>query len=83
MLSWMVQNVYIDKEQVEKEYLRWCKAGIWKKEKMEEALKCWNLERILDTELACKQKGGEWTLEDMVNERNLNPTSCGEVVVVD
>ena len=50
---------------------------------MEEALKCWNLERILDAELAGKQKAEEWTLEDMVNEENENPTSCGEVVVVD
>ena len=83
MLLSMVQNVYIDKEQVAKEYLRWYKAGIWKKENMEEALKCWNLERILDAELAGKHKTEAQTLEDMVNEEDDNPKKCGEVVIVD
>ena len=54
-----------------------------KNENMEEALKCLNLERILDAQLAGKQKAEEWNLEDMVNEENKTPASCGEVVVVD
>lgn len=50
MLGFMVHRVYIDIEWVAREYLRRCKAGVWKKENTEEALKCWNLERIIDAE---------------------------------
>ena len=56
MLSSIVQNVYIVKEWVAKEYLRRCKAGVWKKEETEEAWKYWNLEQILDAELSGKKK---------------------------
>lgn len=49
-LGFMVHRVYIDIEWVAREYLRRCKAGVWKKENTEEALKCWNLERIIDAE---------------------------------
>lgn len=51
MLAFMVNHVYIDIEWVAKEYLRRCKAGMWKKENTVEALKCWNLERIMDAEI--------------------------------
>ena len=47
MLSNIVQSVFIDPECVTTEYLRRCKAGAWKKENTVEALKCYNLERIL------------------------------------
>ena len=78
MLSLMVHNVYIDKEWVAKEYLRRCKAGVWKKENTQEAFKCLNLEHILDAE-----QPEEWTLEDMTNEEHGNPLSSDDIVIVD
>ena len=47
MLSNIVQNMYIDPEWVASEYLKRCKKGAWKKENTVDALKCFNLERIL------------------------------------
>ena len=43
----IVQNMYIDPEWVASEYLKRCKKGAWKKENTVDALKCFNLERIL------------------------------------
>eukprot|EP00956_Cyclotella_meneghiniana_P027681 scaffold62755_cov43-Cyclotella_meneghiniana.AAC.1 len=40
MLSFIVQNVYIDPEWVASEYLKRCKKGAWKKENTMVALKC-------------------------------------------
>ena len=63
--------------------MRRCKAGVWKKEYIEEALKCWNLEHICDAELPGKKTLEEWTLEDMINEENGNPLSSDAVIIVD
>ena len=41
----------MSKEWVAQEYLRRCKAGAWKPENTAEALKCWNLERIIEAKL--------------------------------
>ena len=83
----MVQNVYIDKEWVANEYLRRCNAGVWKKkkkEKTEEALKCWNLGHILDVEMSGKKKPEEWTLEDVINEEHGgSPLRSDDVATVD
>ena len=51
MLASISANVYNDKEWVTKEYLRRCKAGMWKKQCTIDALNCWNLERSLDADL--------------------------------
>ena len=50
MLASIIDTFYIDDAWVAAEYLRRCKARIWKKENTVEAVKCWNLERILDAE---------------------------------
>ena len=60
-----------------KEYLRRCKKGAWKKENTEEALKCWNLERIIDADLMGDGKPSQLTMNDLINE------SVGTTVVDD
>ena len=62
--------------------MRRYKAGVWKKENTEEALKCWNLEHILDAELSCKKKLEVWTLENMVDEEHGSSLSSDDVVIV-
>ena len=61
-----MHNVYIDIEWVAKEYLRRCKAGVWKKENTVEALKCWNLERNIDAETYGQLMPEPLTLEEFV-----------------
>ena len=51
MLAYIMQNVFIDPKWVADEYLRRCKAGKWKKGADEDALKCFNLERIIDADV--------------------------------
>jgi hypothetical protein len=50
MLASIIQSVCIDNDWVAQQYIKQCKKGSWKKENTEEALKCWNLERIIDVE---------------------------------
>ena len=66
MLANILPKVYIDKQWVADEYLRRCKAGVWKSENEEEALKCWNLERIIDAEMLGKSKPKELTMADLL-----------------
>jgi hypothetical protein len=44
------------------------KKGSWKKENTKEALKCWNFERIIDTEQQDRDIPDELRLEDLLNE---------------
>jgi hypothetical protein len=57
--------VYIDLEWVATEYLCRCKSGAWKKETNDEALRCWNLERILDAEKFGEPKPLQLTMNDL------------------
>ena len=66
----IVHTVYIDGTWVAAEYLRRCKAGTWKKENTVEAVKCWNLECILDAEQRGQPMPKELTMDDLVNEDN-------------
>ena len=66
MLANILQKVYIDKQWVADEYLRRCKAGAWKEDNAEEALKCWNLERIIDAEMLGKSKPKALTMDDLL-----------------
>ena len=50
ILSCILQDVYIDVEWCAEEYLRRCKNGSWNEKEVAEAMKCWNLERILAAE---------------------------------
>ena len=68
MLASIIQSVYIDNHWVAQQYIEQCKKGSWKKENTEEALKCWNLERIIDAEQQGKDAPSELKLEDLLNE---------------
>ena len=70
MLAAMLQKVYIDLEWVAKEYLRRCKEKAWDVQITEDALKCFNLERILDAELIGNTAPDDLKMEDLVNEDN-------------
>ena len=82
MLASILPNVYVDMEWVANEYLRRCKCGAWKKENTAEALKCWNLERIIDAEMLGKPPPPELTLEELVQEENSAATSIGNDAIV-
>jgi hypothetical protein len=49
------------------EYLRRCKAGKWKKGAAEDALKCFNFERIIDAEVFGLDMPDELTLDDYLD----------------
>lgn len=68
MLSAILPKIYIDRAWVAKEYLKRCKEGAWKKELDEEALKCWNLERIIEAELAGSQPPPAVTMDALLGE---------------
>ena len=64
MLSHILRNIYIDDKLVAEEYSRRAKSGAWKKENMEEALKCWNLERILEAETFGQHVPADLTMQE-------------------
>jgi hypothetical protein len=68
MLASIIQSVYIDNDWVAQQYNEQCKKRSWKKENTEEALKCWNLERIIDAEQQGKDAPSELKMEDLLNE---------------
>ncbi len=68
MLASIIQSVYIDNHLVAQQYIEQCKKGSWKKENTEEALKCWNLDHIIDAEQQRKDAPSELKLEDLLNE---------------
>jgi len=59
MLASIIQNVYIDNDWVAQQYIEQGKRRSWKKENTEEALKCWNLECIIDAEQQGKDAPSE------------------------
>jgi hypothetical protein len=67
MLASIMQVVYIDPEWVACEYMRRTRAGVWKAAD-NEALKCFNLERILDAETQGHLEPPELTMEDLLRE---------------
>ena len=68
MLTSLVQNVFIDDNWVANEYLERCKKGSWAKKSDDDALKCWNLERIIDAEEKGIEKPQPVTLNDLLGE---------------
>jgi hypothetical protein len=64
MLAYIMQIVFIDPKWAADEYLRRCKAGKWSKGSAEDALKCFNFERILDAEVFGLEVPGEIALDD-------------------
>ena len=82
MLASILKNVYVDPELVAKEYLRRCKSGAWKKENNVEALKCWNLERIIEAETFGQSLPEQLTMDDLVQEGN-DPSQDGVIEIED
>ena len=68
LLESILRNVYIDDEWVAKEYLKRCKEGAWKKENTKDAVKCWNLERVIEAELLGKQAPEPEDFDSFVRE---------------
>ena len=68
MLSSLIKNVYIDMDWVAKQYLLRCKRKCWDNNKTVEALKCWNLERIIDADLVGEDAPIEMTYDEFVKE---------------
>ena len=64
-----------------KEYLRRCKEGLWDSKLTEEAVKCWNLERLIDAELVGGSKPEPLTIDDLLREGGVPPAGEGEVEV--
>jgi hypothetical protein len=65
MLSSIVHNVHVDEKWVAQEYLLRCKMNKWKKADDDDALKCWNCERILDAEQLWLPKPAQITMADV------------------
>ena len=67
MLSSLIRKVYVDEEWVAQEYLSRCKSGNWKESEDEDALKCWNLERIIQAELMGAPAPIDLTMDEFAN----------------
>jgi len=89
MLASIIQNVNIDNDWVAQQYIEQDKRGSWKKESTEAALKCWNLECIIDAEQQGKDAPSELKMEDLLNEEagrdkeGDNKKAAGEVTFID
>ncbi len=68
MLASIIKNVYIDNNWVAQQYIERSKKGSWKKANIKEALKCWNLERIIDAVQQGRDIPDELRLKDLLNE---------------
>ena len=73
MLSCLLQKVYVDEEWVAQEYLSRCKSGNWKESEDEDALKCWNLERIIQAELIGAPEPIDLTMDEFANADTDSP----------
>ena len=82
MLASLMQYMYLDKEWIVP--LMRGKAGAWEKKNAEKALKCWNLERVIEADLFGKSAPKELTSEKfMDDEAQKQSSGSKEVVVVD
>ena len=72
MLTSIVQNVFIGDKWVANEYLERCKKGKWTKMNDDEALKCWNLERIIDAEEGGVEMPQPLTFDDLLQEEDIS-----------
>jgi len=74
---------------VAQQYIEQGIIGSWEKESTEEALKCWNLERIIDAEQQGKDAPSELKMVDLLNEEagrdreGDNKKAAGEVTFID
>ena len=68
LLSTILQHVYVCPKRIAEEYLRRCSAKAWKKENTIDSHKCFNLERILEAEMAGDSEPAQITLEEFEAE---------------
>ena len=68
MLSSILRLVYVDPEWIAQEYLRRCKTGVWKEGDDKDALKCWNLEQLLEAATFGQPKPTELTMSELTGE---------------
>ena len=81
MLSSIIPKMYIDLEWVANEYLIRCKKGLWKKEEDEDAVKCWNLERVINAELlGLRRPNHDLTLDELLKEMEEDVANIGKEV---
>ena len=83
MLSSNMKRVYVDPTMVKKEYLRRCKLGLWKKANEEEAVRCWNLERLIDAEMNQQPAPKELCLDDLIREAEGEGSNDNGVISID
>ena len=67
-LSSNIKRVYVDPKKVKAEYLRRCKSKLWKKTNEDEAVRCWNLERLIVAELNQQPAPDDLTVDDLIKE---------------
>jgi hypothetical protein len=65
MLSTIIRKIYVDPKMVAAEYLKRCRLKQWKREDDEDALKCWNLEVKIESELDNKPHVTELSMDDI------------------
>ena len=68
MLASILHTVYVDPKKVVNEYLRRCKKNTWKSASTDDALKCFNLERLIDAETLGQPAPEALTLRDLIDE---------------
>ena len=68
MLTSIMQSVYIDAEWIANEYTHRCKQNKWNKEDDMDALRCWNLERVIDAEIHNKPIPEKLTMDSISGE---------------
>ncbi len=71
MLTSLVQNVFIDDNWVANKYLERCKNCQWTKKSDDEALNCWNLERIIDAEEKGMKMPKPMTFNELLGEEEI------------
>jgi hypothetical protein len=68
MLSMIIKKLYVGLKWVAAEYLKRCRLKQWKRQDDEEALKCWNLERKIESELDNEPYVTELSMDDNAEE---------------
>jgi len=68
MLSTILPTVYVDPKEVADEYQRRCASKTWKSRQTEDALKCWNLERLIEAEMRHAPVPAEMTMAEFLSE---------------
>eukprot|EP00985_Skeletonema_marinoi_P006662 scaffold2892_cov85-Skeletonema_marinoi.AAC.2 len=82
MLSTILRTVYVDPKAVADEYTCRCAAKAWKSTQTEDALKCWNLEGIIEAEMLHAPLPAQMTMRDFLDENVEQPNLLSSSVIV-